>query len=405
MNSGLKHTGLRSQLLVGIAGAALVATPVNAQSVFTTDVSVATGLSTNPLQSLESTGTSPSITVDVVPRLVVEDALTTYHLDGFLRFEEYLDEVQSTSSYGVNGLVENRLSELTSISANVGFNSSIVGVNDAFFLPVDPTNQPVIVPDIADDIGLIGQNSRRNQLQAGIGLSSKLSSIETINASLAASALRYDDAVFQTDYNYYSQSIGYSRQVSEVGNVGVSLALGETDYLGSSLGDAFTATPTVTWSSRIASDLTVSASLGVAFTRLETGTGRTSSSDLAGSLNICRNREYNNFCLGASRNTLPTSFGGVRTQTSIDFGYSQRLNRTDDLRISASYSHSSNSIVDDELQAIDYVRGSARFSHRFGDRLSGFVSAGYSDTFGFQIDRKPNFEGNVGISYRFGNIR
>ena len=407
------------------AGSMLICGPAYSQSRFTTDVSVAGGIATNPLQSVDDTGTSGTVTVDIVPQLTVDDALTTYNIRGFARFVEYTRDIRSNNSFGLNGLVENRISEVTQLRANISYLTSIVGANDAFFAPIAPVagsgvieQNPVIpdplVPDLADDIGLNGFNQRRHNVQSGIGISSKFSPLDSVSANVSASAIRYDGSSFQDEYNYYTQNLSYSRRVSELGDIGASVTLGETNYLRQQIGDAFTVTPTITWSKRLSPTLNISTGAGIAYTRVQTGFGNRTSTDFSGSLNLCRTLEYSSLCFGASRRTLPSSFGGVRSQSSLDLSYSQRLSRRDSINASVSYSRSSNPILDNNAfnpildnntQSLSYLRGFARYNRAFTDRLSGFVSAGYADTYQPDINRKANFQGNVGINYRFGKIR
>ena len=413
--------------VLGISAVAmLMSEPAYAQSRFTTDVSVAGGVAKNPVQSVDNTNTTGSVTVDVIPQLTINDALTTYNIRGFAHVVQYTENIPSNNSFGLDGLVQNQISEVTQVSANISYLTNIVGGNNAYFLPIDPTFAPtnpagggvilpnVILPNLADEIGLNGFNVRRHNIQTGIGISTKLSPLDSVSANVSASAVRYNGSGLQSEYNYYTQSFSYSRRISELGDVGVSVSLGETNYLRQQTGDAFTVTPTVTWSKRLSPTIDISAAAGLAFTSVQTGFGNRTSTDFSGSLNLCRTLEYSSLCLAASRSTLPSSFGGVRSQSSIDVTYSQRLSRRDSISGSVSYSRSSNPILNnnsfspaltDNSQSLSYLRGYARFSRAFSDRLSGFVSAGYANTFESNLNRKASYEGSVGINYRFGKIR
>ncbi len=374
-----------------------------AETTFVTDVSIGAGASTNPYLEDGPVESTASASISVAPSLVVTEAATTFKLRGFARLEEYEEDFRTNNAYGLSGSIEHGLTDRTDLRARLGYSGSIVGINDAFFNPPDVIDDNFLTP-IADDIALNGLNQRRHSFQTGIGISHSFSPLDSISADVGATAIRFSGSGVQNEYNFFNQNIGYSRVLSDRTSIGASLGLGEVNYLGQRQGDSTIITPSVNITHQISEDFTITASAGVSFSDAKNVIGSTKSSDLSASFNLCRTGETNNLCLGASRQTLPTSFDGVRSQTSFTLGYSQTLNRTDSVNLNLGYSRSSNSIqgLSDDF---DYLRSSATYNHKFSERFTGFVSAGYSDSFQTGINRRANTQVSIGIRLKFGNNR
>ncbi len=399
MHRSIYYTGQLSF----VAGTMLCATPALAETEFVTDLSIGAGASTNPYLEDGPVESTISGSISVAPQLTVTESTTTFILRGFARIEEYERDFRTNSNFGVTGSVDHGLSERTQLRGRLGYSGSIVGVNDAFFNPPDVINDNFL-PTVADDIALNGLNRRRHSFQTGIGVSHSLSELDSFNADLGATAIRFANSAAQNEFNAFNQNIGYSRVLSDRTSIGASVGFSQVNYLGQRIGDSSIITPSVNVSYQISRDFNITASAGVSFARSKNIVGTTKSSDLAASFNLCRSNENNNLCIGASRQTLPTSFDGVRSQTSFNIGYRQQLNRDDSISLNGSYSRSSNSIlgVSDDL---DYIRSSVTFDHKFRERFTGFVSVGYSDSYQDGINRKANTQVSVGIRLRFGNNR
>ncbi len=374
-----------------------------AETEFVTDVAVGVGASTNPYLESGPVESTASGSISVAPRLRITEAATTFNLRGFARIEEYERDFRANNSFGVNGSVEHGLSERTEIRGRLGYRGSIVGVNDDFFNPPDVIDDNFL-PPIADDIALNGLNQRRHSFQAGVGLSHSFSALDSISVDAGATAIRFADSAVQDEFNSFNQSIGYSRILSDRTSIGASAGFNQINYLGQRTGDSSIISPALNITHQISEDFTISASAGVSFARSKNLVGSTKSTDFSGSFDICRDKENNQLCFGASRQTLPTSFDGVRSQTSFNIGYSHKLNRDDNISLNGSYSRSSNSVsgISDDF---DYLRTSVTYNHKFQERFTGFVSFGYSDSYQDAISRKANAQVSIGIRLTFGNNR
>jgi hypothetical protein len=399
LNRSIYYT---SQLSL-VAGTMLCAAPAMAETEFVTDLSVGVGASTNPYLENGPVESTASASISVTPRLTIKDDVTTFNLRGFARIEEYEEDFRTNSSYGFDGSVNHALSERTQLRGRLGYRGSIVGVNDAFFNPPDVIDDNFL-PPVADDIALNGLNQRRHTFQTGIGLTQTLSELDSVSVDLGATAVRFSNSSAQDEFNSFNQTLGYSRVLSDRTSIGASIGFSEVNYLGQRAGDSTIITPSLNVSHQISEAFNVSASAGVSFSRSKNVIGSTKSSDLAASFDLCRSTERTDLCIGASRQTLPTSFDGVRSQTSFNIGYNRQLTRDDRINLSASYSRSSNAVFGIS-EDFDYLRTSATFNHDFNQRFSGFVSAGYSDSYQDGINRRANFQVGVGIRLTFGNNR
>lgn len=390
-----------------VAGSLMHASPAFAETEFSTDVSLGVSASTNPYLQTGPVNSSLSGSVTVTPRLTVTENVTSFTLSGFGHIEEYEENFQTNNSFGLSGGVDHSLSERTELRGRIGFDGSIIGVNTNFFNPPNVFDDNFL-PPIADDIALNGTNQRRNSFQGGIGLSHSISELDSISLDVSATAIRFGDMVVQDQYNFFGQNVAYSRILSESTTIGASLGLSQVNYLGQSQGDSNVITPSLTFDQQLGPDFSVSGSLGASFTRVDNGLGKTSSTDFSGSLSLCRQAETSNFCLNASRQTLPSSFDGVRSQTTFGMGYSKTLTRNDDVSINVGYTRSSNPIlgpIQVTNSSLEYVSATATLNHRFQDRISGFVSAGYNDSFQSGFSRRANKQVSIGIRISFGNDR
>ena len=398
---------LKSAAPFALAGGSIIlSSPALAETQFYTDVSLGAGWSSNPYLQNGQSSSALSGSVTVVPHLTLTEDVTTFDLRGLARIEEFDEDIRTNTSYGIDGSVTHSLSERTELRARAGFRGSIVGVNDGFFNPGDVIDENFL-PPVADDIGLNGTNQRRTTYQGGVGISHSLSEVDNISLDLSATAVRFGDTIVQDEYNFFSQSVGYSRVLSETTAIGATLGLSQINYLNQSQGDADIISPAITLEQQIGPDLVFSGSAGVSFARVDNGPlGKTNSTDFSGAFSLCREGETSNFCLRGSRATLPSAFDGVRSQTTVGLGFSRKLSRRNDLSLNASYSRSSDPVLGPTqvaTETLEYVRGSATFNHRFQDRISGFVSVGYSDSYQRNFSREANMQVGIGITIRFGD--
>lgn len=409
--------------------------------VFSVDVFASAGFTSNAFLVDEGSTSTGFVEASVQPRFVLVDEQGATSIQAFARNTQYLERFGSSQSYGIQANSDRRLTETLSARAYAGFESTILGergfrnnllgaepvtvpatppldpVSGAQPIPVPPPQPTVVLPtDIFTDVGLIGLRTRQNQFRAGGGVSYQLSSVDSISAD--ANIIRSDYGngrvrQFLSDYLGYGATLGYSRALSTQTQVGARVSAQKGDYDEPGFSSSVYQ-PQLTLSTRVSPLWTVSAAAGMMFVKSRTPLGTDSSTGLSGNINGCRRGESGNLCLNAYRDATATGIGGVSRVLGAGADYSYRLNQTDSIRASASYSKSdltgelSNVIGDDELErrfSSSYVNANVSYDRAFSRRLTGGASLGYRDVFDSGFETSGDISGQVFIRARFGDIQ
>jgi hypothetical protein len=407
---------VRTHRLLGTAGALIVldllavATPAVAQNRLTVDASASVGVATNPFLDAGSTPTAISPTLGLHPSWVSERPLTTLRVEADVQASFYNKDYGTNSSTTIQGSGTHKLSEYTTLNASLGYFNTIVGTLNNVRVPIG-----IVVPvgaDLPDFVndparGEIGR--RRRSYQASGNLISLLSPRDQVEFGVSLSANRSGGTGFN-DFNYVTPSVSYSRLLTENFNIGASFAVGFSDYRGTAIGDATVYQPSLTVSRGLSERWTLNGSLGAAIVDLNEGLGQSrTTTSLNGSADLCRRDSRWTACFSFSRQTVPSSFQGVRTATIASSSIGYQMSSTDDLSFTGAYSRASsplqrNLIGNTRDGSLDFVNVNANYSHRFRPALSGFVSGGYAKSFGDGIKRDANLMASAGVSYRFSGL-
>jgi hypothetical protein len=319
-------------------------------------------------------------------------------------YVEYLRRYRSAENLSATISASHRVDERTDISTNLTVASDISLTDNGFTAAVlteqtDPA-PPVI---IGNDIALLNRLVRRNSVAASSSVVFRPSQHDQLTLSTALNIQRYPTESGLTDYNFASQSASYVRRLNEAVSIGgmFEANVGEFRYI--RFGNARTFSPRFLVSARLSSRLNLNASLGAAFTRVDTVSERVTSTTIAGSAAFCYRASLSSFCLNGVRQNLPSAIGRIRAQTSVGTSYSLRLSDRDTLQASASYATAKESIVSGDGDS-ESIGLSARIERRLNERLRLFAATAYNDTSGALLDRRTNILGRIGISYSFGNI-
>lgn len=415
---------------------------------FSVDVFASAGFTSNAFLVDDGSTSTGFVEASVQPRFVLLDEQGATSIQGFARNTQYLERFGSSQSYGVQADSNRRLTETLSARAYGGFESIILGergfrnellgvepvtvpavqpidpVPGAQPLPVPPPQPTAVLPtDVFTDVGLIGLRTRQNQFRAGGGLSYQLSTVDSV--SVDANVIRSDygndnnddDNVnarqFLSDHLGYGATLGYSRALSEQTQVGARLSAQKGDYDEPGFSSSVYQ-PQLTISTRVSPLWTVSGAAGLMFVKSRTPFGTSNSTGLSGNVNGCRRGETSNLCLSAYRDATATGIGGVSKVLGADVNYSYRLNQTDSLRASASYSKSdltgdlSRVVQDNELArrfSSSYVNANVSYDRAFSRRLTGGATLGYRDVFDSGFETSGDISGQVFIRARFGDIQ
>lgn len=382
--------------------------PAAAQDRLTVDASASMGVATNPFQQTGSTPLALSPTLQLHPTWTSERPLTTLRVEGDVQATFYNRGYGTNESASLQGSGTHKLSEYTTLNASLGYLNTIVGTFNGFQqVPVGPAvpigaDLPVFVNDPA--LGAIGR--RRQSYQGAANIVSMLSPRDQIDVGVSLSANRFGGLAFN-DFNYVAPSASYSRTLSEKFTVGAGLTVGFTDYRGSSVGDATIYQPALIVTRVLSDRWTLRATAGAAIVNLTEPLGQhRTSTAFNGSANLCRRDTRWTACFDVARQTVPSSFQGVRTSTTGAATLGYRANANDDLSVVAGYSHASNPIQDIVLGgrrdgSLDFANANVIYSHRFRPAFSGFVNLGYAKAFGDDLKRDANLTASAGVTYRF----
>jgi hypothetical protein len=398
-----------ARLMIAVLSSTSVIAPARAERKASVDVAVSAGLASNPyLVNNGSSGVRPSATIEIAPHLRSGDDITTVRLDGSASWVEYFGRYRTNKNLGINGGIDHRVSPQVSVRADAGFDTSIVGLNQALFGVVDPSNPEVTYPVVSDDVSLTGGGDRRYSYTAGVGGSYRMSEQSSMTVDGRAVLARFNGGSTLNEYNNYSASVGYSRRVSPVMSLGARMGYSRANYLRTALGDANIWSPAATVNYQISPTVTFQGNAGVSFVRINDLAGRTNHTSFSGDASLCSAGLNVRYCLIGARATVPSGRDGLRTQTSVSASMSRQLSRLGSATATVGYSWASeplSNVVATSPGKVRYVSASAAYNHQVGERTSAFVAAGYSDSFESGINRRANIQVSAGIRIRLGDIR
>jgi hypothetical protein len=382
----------------------------HAEAVLSGDASVRTQYSNNPYLLTGADTDAGSVTVALAPSISTSDGTNRFKLSGRVQHTEFTRRYKATDGYSVTSNLVRPLSARLSFGANIGFDSSVVGANELLTFVDNGTGSGGIggggvgggiITPLPDDITLNGLRQRRQTLNGDIGFDYKASARDQWQFGSAFAMTRYPSGSTAQEYDYASAKIAYARKLNTNTSVGLTTSIGKSDYRRTIIGDATTISPQLTLTTKLGARWSLTASAGASFTSTKDAIGKSSQTGLSGAVNICNITDRNRFCAFATRSVQPTSLGGVRPQTSAGISYNVRLTTRSDISANASYSRSGNAIGG-TAQSVDYGRSNITYSNRLSQKIKGFVSVGYADSFRDTVSRSNNAEISFGVSYALG---
>ena len=384
------------------------AVQAQAEPQLSVDISGKVGYATNPFLEYEALNLDTDVvtaTISVSPQILFPGETGNFRLSGNFQHTEYSRQYRSKQSYSVSAGWDQRLSERFSMRAGANLDSAVIGSDQIFAAPidggagVDPDQPPVV-----DDITLLGSRQRRLSIRTMVGMSYQPSARDRISLDLSAAFTRYPNPTTFDEYNQYTSHLGYSREVAAETFVGVTVGVSRSNYLGTPEDDGTVITPQLTASAKVDQRWTISGTLGASIARINDVVGEVRQTSLAGSFGACRKDERSNFCFTANRSALPSSFGGIRTQTGVGSSFGYRLGERTDISASANYSWADQSILG-TANSVEYFTATMTLNRRLSERVSGFISDGYSDSYGGTFPREANIQVNAGIRVTLGDRR
>lgn len=379
------------------------------------DVSATAAYSSNPFSLVGTDTGSPLLTVDFSPRIQIQTQRSTVTVSANANLQQYLRSYGRNDSY--SGAVDYvlRPSERTTAHARLDLSSSVLGAFNGYrpavgttsgsALPGATTPATPFVP--VTDVGLFGLRSRQNLARLSGDISFGVSSRDSLTVSGFAEAARFNTAPQLGDYEAFSGSLGYSRQITDRFTIGLRASASTFNYkTPNSNSRVFPVEVTV--SGRLSERWSVDGAVGVTFVDND-AVGSTSQTSLSGNINLCRRGELSSICIQGSRQVSPTGLVGTQYVTGAGVNWTTRLSEKANLSFNANYSKvgsdSVNLLPGGVPLQTEFAQAVASYDRRLSERLRLIVSANYRQLLDSNAGRPKDFGGQIGISYRLGDTR
>lgn len=427
---------IHSRLPLGALAAALAALPTVASAQqedrLSVDVAASAGYSNNPFAIFGDDTESALASIDILPRYQILSQNSALTISGAASFQQYLRRYGNNDSYSGAVDYELRPSERLRAHTRLDLSSAIIGANNTFLpaligggqaapLPgvgTGVSGNPVVAPPATvvplpgftpgfTDVGLFGLRNRRRLARLSGDGSLGLSARDSLTFSAYGELTRYRDLPLFGDYEAYGASLGYSRRISDRLNLGVRASASKFDYRQAN-SDSRVFPVEATVSARLSPIWTVDGALGVTFVDSDAAHS-TSRTSVSGNVNACRRGELSSMCFQAARQVSATGLVGSQYVTTAGVSWSKRLGERENLSLNASYSNIGG---DDEVLVGDglplqteFVQAALGYDRQISERLRFVASANYRQLLDGNGGRPKDFGGQVGLSYRFGDLR
>lgn len=425
----MSKTGLTRRAATVLA--ALTASPVMAQQVRAgADVTVAAGAASNPFLQADPDGGTAFVDGVIAPGVTISDERGSASIGGYLRGTAYLNNgYDPTWAIGASARADRAVDQRLSVRGALQVDSLIIGerFNSALltapsFTPVvQPTQpgatptatppvvvQPIVLPPqfIGTDVTLLGIRQRQTTFGGSAGLSYRLSARDSISADLQAQRSVTGGGFFS--FTSYGGTVGYSRSLSELTQVGARLSSQWIRFDDGGSGEVYQ--PQLTLDTQLGPLWRLSAGAGLFLSKSRTVVSRGSSTGLSANVRLCRDGERSELCLRGSRDAAPNSLAVVTQQLNLGASYSLILGEAESVRASVDYSRVSTpgvlivpggaALQDD----VSFVNATAAYDRPLNRRLRAGVSANYRDA-GGGFGAGSDVSASVFLSARLGAIR
>lgn len=420
---------VRTGCALGAVAVALALCPsaasAQSQERLSADVSATAGYSNNPFSTLGSDTGAALVTLGIAPRYQILTERSTVTLSGDANVQQYLRRYGRNDSY--SGAVDYQLrpSERVTAHARIDLSSAVLGSFNSYqpFAGLGTvgtgtgtttgTTTPVTTIPATDigtlppltDIGLYGLRNRRKTARLSGDVGVTLSARDSLTVSGYTEATRYNGVAQFGDFEAYNASLGYSRRVSDRWTVGLRGSASAFDYRTTG-GDSKVFPLEATVSGRLSAIWSIDGSLGVTFVD-SNALGSTRQTSVSGSANLCRQGQLSTLCLQAARQVSPTGLVGSQYVTSAGLNWSMRLSERENLSLSGNYSK----VGGNRAQALvpglqsEFAQVTAGYNRRISERIGMLASANYRQFLSGGAGRPADFGGQIGLSYRLGDVR
>jgi hypothetical protein len=400
-------------LAIALAGAAsVVGQSARAETTNVLDLSAGAGFSTNPgINGNSGTSGFGRISAYGDHSSVTERSLTSIH--GFVENTFYFKGgYGSQRIFNVGADTNYTVSPTLSVYGNLYFFGDFNGqlANRLISVPSAPppvTGPGLPPPTLFPNTFAFGHTY---QLNGQVGASIRTSGRSTINISAGAQHGWYThNSVF--DYTTYFGSLGYSHQISERTSLGPAIYVTHQDYTHGN--SANIVNPSLTAQTQLSESVTADGAIGVLVLnqhRFGIDDTRVSPSFRLG---VCAQGTMSSICGHIAHDARssfnnPTTIGSrASITTTADVTYYRQVSEKGTVQASlygTRYSTSTSGPLGLNLQQT-YLSGVVGYDQGVGHRLFAGVNVGARKVFQTGPDQKVDFNANIYLRYRLGDLR
>lgn len=389
---------------------ALAASPALSRTRAGVDVSLSGRAASNPFNQARAGEVVFSISPDIEPWLTYENVNTEVEARGGLLIDQYSRFYDRATSGSANLTLRRRVSETVLLRTGASYLDSTLGVHENLLLRNDPANVEIPAGTPLPDLGTAGTQTRVQTVSGRVGADFTLSALDSMSVDFTGNVTASDlprtgSTSNSSDFRNLTGNFSYRRKINERASGTVSVQYSDVNYFRTLQGDGSIISPQAGFSYKLGRRYNVDISLGATFARFKTASGATQNfTVLAGSARLCGTIQGGNICLNAGRTAQPTVLGGISSSTDVALSLDKRLDLKNLINLTARYSRTSQNDVINSFSR-DFVGAIGTYSRKFNDRLSGFVSPGFSKTYGGAVSQDANYEIRAGVTYRFGSLR
>lgn len=315
----MKPTGIA---LLGVA----IAAPAAAQSVqFSAIANSEIGYGVNPFLTAGSDRGSLFASASIQPRLFYQTARSTTALQGRYSRETYLHGFGYTDSGSIGLVRTDQLSQYLATTLSASYlTTNRDTINDPNQVIVDPLDIGRRTRTFAGSYQLQWQATARDQLSYGAQVS-RLSYGKSQTAGIG---------VVPGGYTQYGVNAGYNHVVDARTTVGAQISLSTNQS--KIYPNSRSVSPALTAKRQISAAWEMDGHIGMIFSRVEGPLPRSSTS-LGLGVNLCGTYPLWHMCLKLSRDTQPSGYGPLRTNTSIGVEVARTIDEHSRVSFNARY--------------------------------------------------------------------
>ena len=375
------------------------------------DLSASAGYSTNPFLQLRDRSSAFG-RVGLNAFHSWNDERGSTWLSGYLEDTAYLKGSYGNKAiFSLNAHTDRSLNEKVRVYGDLAAYGDIAGQLTNRFTTVPPVVTPPDVPPPSSNTELFNLSGRQYRVSGQVGAAIVTGAKSSI--SLGASVVHgwFTGVNRIADYTTYEGSFGYNHQLSERTWGGLNVSVEHQDFRGSDYANVINST--VTMRTQLAPDIQASGAVGL-LAIYEHRLGRNEHSySPSFRASICKSGEKSSFCFNASRDAqaslgigLAQGGRGASISTSFDLSYRRQIGQYSQLYATATATR--NTTVNNGLPggnfSSTYLSGLIGYDHKIGKRIFLGVTGGVRKLYQNGPDPKTDFNGNVYLRYRLGDL-